>query len=587
MRLAAIALDYDGTIAASDVMDPSVRGAIGEVRDAGIAVILATGRRLDDLRRVAGDLSCFDVVVAENGAVVDFPLRGRHVVLGHAAHAGFVADLRRRGVTCEAGEALVEADANASMLMMQAIHAMELPLVLTFNRGRVMALPQAIGKSTGLRHALTTLRISTHNTIAIGDAENDHDLLDACEVGVAVEWGSTALRAAADEIIRGSGPAAVGQYLRQLARTRELTPAQMGRRRILLGHRHDGTPVNLAFRGRPVLIAGEPGTGKSWLAGLMCEQLILQGYCLCVIDPEGDYASLEALPGVVVLGGDDPPPTARELTRALRHPDVSVVVDLSKIRHREKIQYVETVMDLLLRLRRQTGLPHRIVVDEAHYLIARKPSWARHPEELRGQTLVTYRISSLMREVRLPADAVIVVTKESDPQEIETLSAMCHAASFSLSPNALTDLLVNEAAILPGPEESSGCVMRFEIAQRLTAHVRHRTKYLDMPVNDWQAFVFTDEGRPVARAHTLKEFVGLITTLPPTVVRGHSIRHDFSRWLDNVFRDGILAGRIRGLEAAIDNETVHDVVLNMDQTIRARYERIPSDVVVHTVAAAS
>jgi hydroxymethylpyrimidine pyrophosphatase-like HAD family hydrolase len=106
MKLAAIALDYDGTIAVNDVMEPAVRTAIGEARDAGIAVILATGRRLEDLRRVAGDLSCFDVVVAENGAVVDFPLRGRHIILGHPLPTGFVDELRRRGVPCEPGEAL-------------------------------------------------------------------------------------------------------------------------------------------------------------------------------------------------------------------------------------------------------------------------------------------------------------------------------------------------------------------------------------------------------------------------------------------------------------------------------------------------
>ena len=35
---AVVALDYDGTIATNDVMDPSVRAAIGEARDAGIAV---------------------------------------------------------------------------------------------------------------------------------------------------------------------------------------------------------------------------------------------------------------------------------------------------------------------------------------------------------------------------------------------------------------------------------------------------------------------------------------------------------------------------------------------------------------------
>ena len=587
MKLAAIALDYDGTIATNNVMDPSVRRAIADARDAGIAVILATGRRYDDLRRWAGDLTCFDVVVAENGAVVDFPLRGRHVVLGHRPHPNFVAELRRRGVVCEPGEALVEADASMSATLIEVIHALELPLVLTFNRGRVMALPQAIGKSTGLRHALHTLRISIHNTIAIGDAENDHDLLDACEVGVAVEWGSAALRAAADEVIRGAGPSAVAEYIRNLARSRELTSAQMGRRRMLLGNRHDGSPLTLAVRGRPILIAGEPGTGKSWIAGLICEQLILQGYCLCVIDPEGDYASLEALPGVILLGGDDPPPNARELSRALRHPDVSIVVDLSKVRHLEKFEYVQKVMDVLLRLRRQSGLPHRILLDEAHYLFARKPAWARNDAELQGQVLITYRVSSLSAAVNLPQDAVIIVTKESDPPEIETLRSLCRKSAGPLPAAVFRNLLVNEAALLPGPEEARGCVQRFQIAPRLTTHVRHRTKYLDMPVGDAQAFVFTADSRPIGRAHTLKEFVGLLMTLPPATVAGHLKRQDFSRWIEDVFRDGTLAGRIRELEGALEAEAVRDIVQDMDQTIRARYERVPSDVAVHASPAPS
>jgi hypothetical protein len=138
MKLAAIALDYDGTIAVSNTLDPSVRSAISEARSAGIAVLLVTGRRLDDLKRVAGDLACFDVVVAENGAVVDFPLSGRHVVLGHPPQPAFVDAVRRRGVVCDVGESLVEADARDCATIIDVIHTLEQPLVLTFNRGRVM-----------------------------------------------------------------------------------------------------------------------------------------------------------------------------------------------------------------------------------------------------------------------------------------------------------------------------------------------------------------------------------------------------------------------------------------------------------------
>ena len=67
------------------------------------------------------------------------------------------------------------------------------------------------------------------------------------------------------------------------------------RRSLVLGYRDDGHPLGLAIRGRNILVAGDPKSGKSWVTGLLCEQLILSGYSLCIIDPEGDYVSLEAL----------------------------------------------------------------------------------------------------------------------------------------------------------------------------------------------------------------------------------------------------------------------------------------------------
>ena len=208
MKFAALALDYDGTIATDGALGSAVRQAIGEARQSGIAVLLVTGRRLADLHQVAGDLTCFDVVVAENGAVLEFPASGRHMALGHPANPAVIQELRRRHIDVVAGESVLEADAAAAPAVLEVIRSLEQPLILAFNRGRLMILPQAVAKSTGLRQALFALRISIHNTVGIGDAENDHDLLDACEVGVAVDWGSPALRAVADEVIQGTGPAA-------------------------------------------------------------------------------------------------------------------------------------------------------------------------------------------------------------------------------------------------------------------------------------------------------------------------------------------------------------------------------------------
>ncbi|HEY2151805.1 MAG TPA: HAD family hydrolase [Vicinamibacterales bacterium] len=576
MKLSALALDYDGTIAVNGVLDASVRKAIREARRRGIAVILVTGRRLSDLRQVAGDLACFDVVVAENGAVIEFPETGRHAVLSHPPAPAFLIALRDRNVATVLGECVVESEAASAPAILDAIRQCEQPLVLTFNRGRLMVLPQAVSKSTGLRQALFALRLSIHNTIGIGDAENDHDLLDACEVGVAVSWGSAALRAMADEVIEGTGPDAVASYIDRVCRQPRLSPRQMGRRRLTLGYQSSGDAIRLAVRGRTILIAGEPGTGKSWLAGLICEQLILQGYCLCILDPEGDYRSLEALPGVITLGGEDPPPQARELIRVLRYPDVSVIIDLSKTPQPEKRAYLNTLLPWLAALRRRTGLPHKILLDEAHYFLGGEHGAHLIDPELGSYILVTYHISQLAPSIRADAEAVVMVTRETDPVESQALVAMCAPAPASaVSINLFGELTTNEVALLPGAEEAHGVVTRFHLAPRLTAHVRHQVKYLDMPVSEKEAFVFAAGSHLGPRVRTLKDLAAVMTALPGDRIEGHLHRHDFSRWIADVFRDRSLASHLHDIEERVQSDGTRDIAGAMAQAIRARYETNP------------
>ena len=165
-----------------------------------------------------------------------------------------------------------------------------------------------------------------------------------------------------------------------------------------------------------------------------------------------------------------------------------------------------------------------------------------------------------------------MVTRETDPEEAKALLAMCRPQPCAITADVFRDLKTTEAALLPGAEEAHGQVRRFQLAPRLTAHVRHKTKYLDMPVLDSQAFVFTGNGRPGARARTLKEFTGLLTALPSDRLVGHLRRHDFSRWIDGVFRDRPLAIHPPRVEARVDADDPRDVADAIVQAIRARYE---------------
>jgi hydroxymethylpyrimidine pyrophosphatase-like HAD family hydrolase len=575
MKFRALALDYDGTIAVNGVLDPRVKEAILEARARGVVVILVTGRILSELTKVAGDVSFFDAIVAENGAVLSFP-NGYFRRIGEPPSELFLAELRRRRVGFLAGECVVDSDAGSAPEVLAAVRQLELPLSLVFNRDRLMMLPQGVSKGVGLRTALATLRLSVHNAIGIGDAENDHDLLATCEIGLAVAWGSKALKERADEILEGTGPSDVAGYIRTIAEELRLPAERMGRYRLTLGTDTEGRPVKVAVRGRNVLIAGEAQSGKSWLAGLACEQLILQGYSVCVLDPEGDYRTLESLPGVVIFAGQHSPPDLPDVARALRHPDMSVVIDLSHMAYLEKLEYLHTLLPMLAALRRSTGLPHRIILDEAHYFLHEENIKDLLDLNLGAYTLVTYRLSGLHPQVRKAIEAV-VVKRITDPDEVRALVDMAGYPSGEADwQTMLRQLKPDEAAILPRSEEARGRLRRFHLLPRLSSHVRHKAKYLDIQLVPDQAFVFTENAKPVGSpVRALRDFIAPLRSLPGAVIAAHARRGDFSRWLASVFHDHALAADVRQIEQRSRQGCPDNLAALLISAIEQRYEFSP------------
>ncbi|MCC7416811.1 MAG: HAD hydrolase family protein [Acidobacteria bacterium] len=574
MKLSVVALDYDGTISRDDRPDPAVRDAIAEARARGVLVLLVTGRILTELRRVAGDLSFLDAVVAENGAMVHFPGTRHTTVLAPPIAEAFTAELLRRGIPFNAGQCLVDAAADSAHRILDVIRELELPIVLSFNRSRVMALPQGISKSTGLAAALQILRASPRNAVAVGDAENDHELLRLAEVGAAVAWGSPSLRAAADVVIAGADPSAVGDFIVRMTATGRLPVPARARRRLFIGHTDDGQPFSLGVRGRNVLIVGETNSGKSWLAGLLCERLILHGYSLCVLDPEGDYRTLGALPGVTVLGGEDPPPAPRTLLHELRYPDRSLVIDLSNLEHAEKFDYIRSILPVLNVMRRRNGTPHRIIVDEGHYFLRDAIAGGLLDLELNGYTVVTYWPSQLPPEL-VAATGVILVTRESNLAEIEALRRHCDACR-QLDPaswDALPHLALDRAVVLPVTEEAGAAMRPFTIGERLTPHVRHRQKYVDVPVPYGRAFVFGAAARGGgSHARTLREFVDALAALDADRAAAYLRRGDFSRWVGEVFGDHALARELQVHERKYADEASPGALDRIAEAIRTRYD---------------
>lgn len=570
MKLSVLALDYDGTIAQDGRLDVAVAATLSEVRKRGITVVVVSGRRLEDLRKASGSLQWADAFVVENGAAVAFPGHDLFLLCPKVSPR-FSRALEAGHIPFRVGTCVVEADAAYAGAVLDIVRTLELPLSLHFNRDRLMVLPHGVCKSTGLREVLRAFRLSAHNALAIGDAENDHDLLCACEVGAAVAWGSEALRAAADDLVPGTGPQDVAAYVRRMLGSIRLPAVRNVRRRVTLGRANDGHSVELAVRRSNVLVAGEPRSGKSWTVGLLCEQLIVLGYSLCIVDPEGDYAPLEALPGVAVFGGAYPLPSPHEAVRALRHPDLSVVVELSRAAQPAKDAYLRDLLPELTRFRRSSGLPHRIVIDEAHYFLNRPDARDFVDFELGGYALVSYRVSDLHPDVLATMEGIIV-THTSDPRELAVIARIAGGQDGELRV-LVGNLAINEAVVVTGTHTPAAHVERFWLAPRLTAHVRHCAKYRDVPLAAERAFVFTQRGRAWgAPARTLHSFLDSVARAPDEALWDHAGRGDFSRWIADVFGDPPLAADLRDLEHRHRTGEVFDLRSSVIEAVSLHYD---------------
>ncbi|GEM_PF-3281531 len=108
-----------------------------------------------------------------------------------------------------------------------------------------------------------------------------------------------------------------------------------------------------------------------------------------------------------------------------------------------------------------------------------------------------------------------------------------------------------ERCILAIQKEGTGTwdMLTFTAPPRSTPHVRHLRKYADAAVRPEHAFLFCKpDGRLVATADSLNVFRRVVATAGWEVLAYHAGRHDFSRWIRDVFSDLELAAQLRKAE---------------------------------------
>jgi hydroxymethylpyrimidine pyrophosphatase-like HAD family hydrolase/GTPase SAR1 family protein len=389
MRYHVLATDYDGTIARDERVAPEVVEALKRLKASGRKLILVTGREIDQLKAIFPEHTLFDRVVAENGALIYRPDTMEERLLGERPPEAFIQELKKKGVPISVGRVIVATWEPHQAVVLDAIKTTGLEYQVIFNKGAVMVLPPGINKAKGLHEALKDLCMAEHNTVAVGDAENDNSMLNSAECAVAVGNALPQVQAIADWTTGKRQGDGVMELIEALIKSDLLElDRQLTRHHLELGRFPDDTVFAISPYGQNILLAGTSGSGKTTFTAALLEKLTAKTYQFCLIDPEGDYLDL---PGVLSIGDSTQPPVIEHVIKLLKQANESAVVCLLAIPLKDRPDYFKKLLHAVLELRWDTGHPHMIIMDEAHHMVPKEheESFFNFPADFHNFLVIT------------------------------------------------------------------------------------------------------------------------------------------------------------------------------------------------------
>lgn len=268
-RYKLIAFDMDGTLLNSvKKIDSVTLNAIKEASLAGKIVALSTGRCMAELSEYSHSIEGLKYIIADNGAYI-YELKTDKAIYKKSLAPEIVQNIFNQtegmDVLCQlhSDNAIVQRDKKEqidhyklgiyrklfeeNMLMVDNIkdyYRSEHPSVYKFNifspdikqrellKGKFIHLPvimcnseytgleispMGVSKGTGLKRLCEYLNIPIRSTIAVGDADNDIDILRTAGLSIAMGNGNENVKKAAKAIVRdndnGGCAQAIYEYL--------------------------------------------------------------------------------------------------------------------------------------------------------------------------------------------------------------------------------------------------------------------------------------------------------------------------------------------------------------------------------------
>jgi Cof subfamily protein (haloacid dehalogenase superfamily) len=263
----AVAMDLDGTVL-DETFQPSPRtaAAVATAEAAGIACLIATGRMFVSARRIAERLGIRRPLVCYQGALVADPVNGE-VLVHRPIEAPLAREILRampeehaRQSNLYIDDQLYVWEENEATLRYSQVAGVRMHVVgplgdwieepttkiVTVGRPEAMnalrdalqphfgsrafiakSLPYflefaapGVSKASGLALLADLLDFTPEQAVAIGDAENDREMLEWAGCGLAVANASELLKGEADAIIPSVHDDGVAQVLEALAAAR-------------------------------------------------------------------------------------------------------------------------------------------------------------------------------------------------------------------------------------------------------------------------------------------------------------------------------------------------------------------------------
>jgi hydroxymethylpyrimidine pyrophosphatase-like HAD family hydrolase len=564
LRYFTLVCDYDGTLAHDGQVSDQVIRSLERLLSSGRKLIMVTGRELDDLKRFFHHIDLFERVVAENGALLYRPADHGIKKLAEPPPPEFIAELGRRGVNpISVGNGIVSTWQPHETIVLEAIRDFGIEMQVIFNKGAVMVLPSGVNKATGLREALNELRLSRHNAVGIGDAENDHAFLSLCECAVAVANALPMIKERCDLVTSGDHGLGVIELIdRILATDLSEVESRSVTHAISIGTRADGQEVYFNPYGINILLAGSSQGGKTTLATGIIERLVENDYQLCVIDPEGDYSSVE---GMVSLGDRERVPSADEVLEILAKPEESVVCNLLGLALEHRPTFFVELFPRLQELRARTGRPHWIVIDEAHHLLPSswEPVPLTFPQGSAGMMFITLKAEHVSRVVLSTVDTIIAIGEAPE----KTIHTFCDIVGERRPPLDAVTLNTGEAIVWS--RRSGECPVWIKTHPPRSERRRHHRKYAKGELAPELSFYFRGpEDKLKLRAQNLVVFLQLAEGVDDETWLYHLRRGEYSKWFREVIKDEDLA-----VEAAHIEQQEDSSANESQKLIRAAIER--------------